>query len=407
MAVRPFRTAYPCLRRRNSDLVFPDLSKRLDPHLAVIEVPNKFVAHWLREKYIEKIKDSIHFILHVKPEIYFISSSSLVDFHGDRETNPKSGLSSFCDGLDPLFTFDNFIPCAANRLAHSLCLEIAKSIDTTYSPLYLFSRFSAGKTHLLQAIAHALIPIVPNNSVRYITTANFSSLFFAATRGHSLNDFREDFYRMEILLLDDIQYICDRRSVQREMVTLLDHYRNKGTRFVVSSNMPPAKLRDLIDPFSSRLQSGPLVEIHLPDPSTKVDILRKKARHYGLDLPDDVAFFLSNSASDLKTLIDHLQILFSYCSTYGRQVDLVTVQSLLQDKPARAFRIEDIQRLTAIHFDLSLSEILSTNRSRRYSYPRQVAIYLCRKLTHFSYKEIGRAFGNRDHSSILIATKTN
>ena len=381
--------------------------KKIGPDLAEIEVPNKFIASWLYDNYVGQIQNSFKNNLNLSPQIRFsygrLLSPRVLNDNGYKL--PHQSIANSHHQLNPSLTFKSFITAKSNRFAYSSALEIANKPAHDYNPLYIFSKMSFGKTHLLNAIANHIINNNPLLKVRYDSADRFSSDFSLAARNQNLSDFRQYYRNLDFFILDDIHLIAGRQKSQTELISLFNLFYESQKQIVVAGNSPPRQIHDLIPQLRSRMEGGLITEIKAPDQNTKLKIIRKSAKEKNLQLPEDVSFFLANSTNDLKTVSKHIINLEIYSSLYQRKIDMSTVKSIINKRQPHKTNLSDIQNLIAEYYNISLSDILSNEKRRRFSYPRQVAMYLSRKLTDFSFKEIGKAFGNKDHSTVIYAVK--
>jgi chromosomal replication initiator protein len=218
-------------------------------------------------------------------------------------------------------------------------------------------------------------------------------------------EFRGQLENLDFLFLDNVHRLDGQENLQTHLVPLLDPVRDTRPKIVVAGKNPPAQVRKLIPQLRSRLEGGLLVEIKPPEPATKIKVIAASAKEHNLTIPDDVAFFLATAAKDLKRLQRYLTALETYASLHNGAVELSTAKWIVHNKSTDALSVSSIQRLSAEYFNITLSKLLSNKKDRVFSYPRQIAMYLSRKLTDASYKEIGKAFGNKDHSTIIYAVK--
>jgi chromosomal replication initiator protein len=380
---------------------------KIGPEYAEIGVPNKFVASWLYENYVSQIQNFFTRNLNFSPQIRFSfgrpSNHRFINSLGYKL--PQESIANLHHQLNPSLTFRSFITAKSNRFAYSSALEIAKKPAHEYNPLYIFSKLSFGKTHLLNAIANHIITNNPLVRVRYDSADQFSSDFSLAARNQNLTDFRQYYRNLDVFILDDIHILSGRKKLQAEITSLFNLFCESKKQIVVAGSVPPSQIPSLIPHLRSRMEGGLLTEIKAPDQKTKLKIIRKRSKDTNLHIPEDVAFFLANSANDLKTIIKYIVNLEIYSSLYQRKIDMSTVKSIINKNQSHKTSLIEIQKLTAEYFNISLSDILSNEKSRRFSYPRQVAMYLSRRLTNFSFKEIGKAFGNKDHSTVIYAVK--
>ena len=380
---------------------------KIGPEFAEIGVPNKFIASWLYENYVSQIQKYFNRNLNLSPQIRFSygrpSSQRFVNIIGYKL--PQEPITNLHHQLNPSLTFRSFITAKSNRFAYSSALEIANKPAHQYNPLYIFSKLSFGKTHLLNAIANHIITNNPLVKVRYESADQFSTDFSLASRNQNLTDFRQYHRNLDFFILDDIHMLSGRKTLQAEITSLFNLFFESKKQIVVAGSSPPSQIHSLIPQLRSRMEGGLLTEIKAPDQKTKLKIIKKRSKDRNLQVPEDVAFFLANSTNDLKTVMKYIVNLEIYSSLYQRKIDMSTVKSIINKKQSHKTSLIEIQKLTAEYFNISLSDLLSNEKRRRFSYPRQVAMYLSRKLTDFSFKEIGKAFGNKDHSTVIYAVK--
>lgn len=380
--------------------------KNLDREKAIIEVPNRFVAAWLRDNYLIKIQESFKSNLEITPEIHFTHEGEQATSYPRKYTPTKNSGVGTTHNLNPLLTFNRFITGKGNRLAYSSALSVARQSAANYNPLYIFSELSLGKTHLLNAIGNEILSNNRAASVRYLPANLFSSDLTSALRDGRLRNFRREYRNLDLLLLDDIQLLADSEISQLELISLFNRFYESNRQMVIAGSHPAAQIQNLIPKLTSRLEWGLLCEISIPEQKTKSRIVRQKAKDLNLDLPEDVVFFLANRSNNLKTLHELLSELQTRSSLYQGQIDMSTVNSLISKREAqKVIRINDIQKVIATQFNISVTQLLSAQKKRKFSYPRQLGMYLSRQLTDLSLKEIGGAFGKKDHSTVIYAIR--
>ena len=229
--------------------------------------------------------------------------------------------------------------------------------------------------------------------------------FSLASKNRNLSKFRNNYKNGDFLLLDDFHQIAGRNKLQKELISIFNHYYESKKQIVAAAKSPPGHIKNLQPELRSRFEWGLLVELQIPDSNTRMKIVKQTAKNEKLTIPDDVAFFLSNATDDVKTLKRHLVSLGIYTSLNKREIKISTVKAIIKNKQSYTTSVEDIQKLTADHFNISLNDLLSTKKTYKFSYPRHVAMYLSRKLTGLSFKQIAKEFGNKDHSTIIYAVK--
>lgn len=380
--------------------------KTLHNDLVVIEVPNKFFEKWFKEKYLKELHNFFKNTLDSSPNIKFEIK------YGNQEINNKNNnlinrIRTIKNYFDQKLTFNKFIIANSNAFAYYACLEIVNNttnnINYKYNPLYIFSDKSNGKTHLLNAIGNKISYINNNISIFYTNANQFTQNFSQALNSGRIQEFRNSITCLDLLLFDDVHLLEGRVKSQEEFIFLFDSLLRQGKTVVVSGNKVPFRLEETNPRLRSLLGWGLLAEINPPEPETRVEILKQKTVSEGFPLPEDIIFFLAKSNDDMKELFRNMTRLQTFASLNGGGISLSDVRALIRDR--KETDIHDIQSIAAGYFRISVSELKSDKRQRAFSYPRQVAMYLCRKFTKNSYKKIGAAFGNKDHSTVIHAVR--
>jgi len=379
--------------------------KKLDQKSAIIEVPNKFVASWIRDNYVNEIQTYIKDNLNLLPEIRFTYIKAKTSQLSPKYETIKASSSVSLTYFNPSYAFNNFVTANSNRYAYNLALQAANKPPDHYNPLYLFSKLGLGKTHLLNAIGLHLLSNNSSINVKYLSIDRFSTEFSLAKKNRKLSEFRKNYRNLDFIMFDDIHLISGRKKSQEELIFLFNLFYESRKQIVVAGTKPPNQISKLLPQLRSRLEWGILSEIHPPNQKTKIKIIEKKAKEENLHIPDDVIFFLANTTNNIKTLTQHIISLQTYSSLYQREIDISIVKSVIKNSFLSKTNIYDIQKVTADHFSISLSELISNKKSREFSYPRHIAMYLCRNLTYLPYKKIGEAFGNKNHTTVIHAIK--
>lgn len=381
--------------------------KEIDQDHAIIEVPNKFVARWLQDNYIDQIQTVFRKNLKTLPEIRFISTAPSHKKDLPKKKAPMSSGTSVFQGLNPLSAFSSFVTANSNRLAYSSALDVADGPSNNYNPLYIFSQFSIGKTHLLNAIGNLVIKNNPFAKVMYLSTDRFISDFLSPDNTIRAHHFWGRDGSPDFLLIDDLHLIAEHKRPQEEFLALCSSFLESDKQLAIAATYPPSEIPNLLPQLRSRLEWGLITEIRAPSQRTKMKIIEKSAKQKDLVLSDNVVFFLANATDNLKTLIKYLVKLKSYASFYGHPIDISVVDSIIKktNYPVRDIDLFKIQRVTAKYFNIALSDLVSNKKGKTFSYPRQVAIYLSKELTSYSLREIGNAFGNKHHSTVIYAVK--
>jgi len=307
--------------------------------------------------------------------------------------------------LNERYTFDTFIVGPSNQFAHAACRAVAEAPSRSYNPLFIYGGVGLGKTHLMHAVGRYVLQHDPTLKLTYISSERFMNEMINAIRYERILDFREQYRSVDILLVDDIQFLAGKESTQTEFFHTFNALYDAQKQIVLSSDRPPHEIPQLEERLRSRFEWGLIADIQPPDLETKVAILKRKAEAEAVPLPDDVAMFIAGRIkSNIRELEGSLIRLIAYASLTGRDISLDLTQEVLRDAidlDTRAVTIESIQKYVADYYQLKVHELKSRNNSKSVALPRQVAMYLCKQLTTASLPEIGRSFGGKHHSTVL------
>jgi chromosomal replication initiator protein len=307
--------------------------------------------------------------------------------------------------LNPKYTFDAFVIGAANQFAHAAARAVAERPSKAYNPLFLYGGVGMGKTHLMQAIGHEVKQRQPQSAICYLTSEKFTNEVIHSLRYDKMASFRDRFRNVDVLLVDDIQFLRQKERTQEEFFHTFNALHDSLKQIVIASDRPPKELAEIEDRLRSRFEWGLIADIQPPDLETKVAILQKKAELERVPLPTDVALFIaSNIRSNVRELEGALIRLMAYTSLTGAPLTLQTAQQVLKsiiDAQTRRVTIDSIQKAVAEQFGLRVADIKAKNNSRPIVYPRQVAMYLAKHLTQASLPEIGRQFGGKHHTTVM------
>jgi chromosomal replication initiator protein len=307
--------------------------------------------------------------------------------------------------LNPRYTFDAFVIGSGNQFAHAACQAVAERPSKAYNPLFLYGGTGMGKTHLMQAIGHEIKRRTPQAAICYVSSEKFTNEMINSLRYDKMISFRDKFRTVDVLLVDDIQFLAQKERTQEEFFHTFNALHESMKQIVIASDRPPKELAEFEDRLRSRFEWGLIGDIQPPDLETKVAILQKKAEQERVTLPTDVALYIaSNIRSNVRELEGALIRLVAHSSLIGAEITLPYAQQVLKnfiDSQARKVTIESIQKAVAEQFGLRLVEIKAKNNSRSIVYPRQIAMYLAKHLTEASLPEIGRQFGGKHHTTVL------
>ncbi len=316
--------------------------------------------------------------------------------------------------LDARFTFDRFVVGKPNELAHAAARRVAEGGPVTFNPLFLYGGVGLGKTHLMHAIAHELRARQPHLNVLYLSAEQFMYRFINALRERRMMDFKQLFRSVDVLMVDDVQFMAGKDSTQEEFFHTFNALVDGQKQIIISADRAPGEIKDLEDRIKSRLQCGLVVDLHPTDYELRLGILQSKVEVYksqyrGLVIRDGVLEFLAHRIStNVRVLEGALTRLFAFASLVGREISLELTADCLADilrASDRKITIEEIQRKVSDHFNIRLSDLIGPKRVRSYARPRQIAMYLSKHMTNRSLPEIGRRFGGRDHTTIMHGVK--
>ncbi len=312
--------------------------------------------------------------------------------------------------LDQRFTFDTFVVGKPNELAHAAARRVAEGGPVTFNPLFLYGGVGLGKTHLMHAIAWELQQQCPDLNVVYLSAEQFMYRFVQALRDRRMMDFKEMFRAVDVLMVDDVQFIAGKDSTQEEFFHTFNALVDQNKQIIISADRAPGEIENLEERIKSRLQCGLVVDLHPTDYELRLGILQSKADRFAvqypaLDLADGVLEFLAHRIStNVRVLEGALTRLYAFASLVGHKITLELAQDCLSDilrASDRKISVEEIQRHVSEHFNIRLSDMIGPKRVRNFARPRQVAMYLCKQMTSRSLPEIGRRFGGRDHTTVM------
>ena len=402
-----------------------------DGSTVTVRVPNALFKDWITKHYSGVIAEALHEIHRAEALVHFVASgtaeaeapvSPLPQPVAHAITSAEPGTrqldaSTFSEdalppvmptssaGLNPRYTFDTFIVGSSNQFAHAACRAVAEAPSRSYNPLFIYGGVGLGKTHLMHAIGHYVLLHDRNLVLTYISSERFMNEMINAVRYDRLIDFRERYRSVDVLLVDDVQFLAGKEGTQNEFFHTFNALYDSQKQIVLSSDCPPHEIEQLEERLRSRFEWGLIADIQSPDLETKVAILKKKAEAEAVPLPDSVAIYIAGRIkSNIRELEGSLIRLIAYASLTGRELSVDLAQEVLRnvkDHEEKAVTIDHIQKFVSEYYQLKLADLKSRNNSKSIAMPRQVAMYLCKNLTHASLPEIGRSFGGKHHSTVI------
>jgi len=377
-----------------------------------IEVPNEFARDWLESRYSELIEDILQNITSSQLQVRFTIHNSPLENNVTqpyRDLHPEGPHSnSGASFLNPKYSFETFVVGDSNRFAHAASLAVAEAPARAYNPLFVYGDVGLGKTHLMQAIGHYTLRQNPDLKVVYVSSETFTNELINSIRDDKTVDFRNKYRNIDILLVDDIQFLAGKERTQEEFFHTFNALHEATRQLVISSDRPPRDIPTLEERLRSRFEWGLITDIQKPDLETRIAILRKKASLERITVPNEVIVFIANQIqSNIRELEGALTRIKAYSSMQNVPITVEMAKEALQDILAlaqpRPLSIEDIQEGVARFFSLRPQDMVSKKRTQNIAFPRQIAMYLCRELTDASLPQIGQSFGGRDHTTVIHA----
>ena len=414
--------------------------KGLDSARNVIQLgaPNEVVRDWVKRNYTGLLDQSLSelnlhgysfdWIVERAPQQAFAASAGSVSFAtvSDRKapSSSDSAPNSLPDknaeprgsepsrtaplerSLNGKYTYDSFVVGSCNQFAHAASLAVAEAPGRTYNPLYIYGGVGLGKTHLMHACGHAIKQRNPHLNLCYLSSERFMNELISAIRYDKTPAFREKYRSVDVLLIDDVQFMAGKERTQEEFFHTFNSLYDQQRQIVISSDCPPREIPTLEERLHSRFEWGLIADIEPPDLETKVAIINRKADAMGVTIPDDVALFIATRVkNNIRELEGSLVRLIAISSLRGAKISKALAQDAIRniagEEESEVLTIQEIQRVVANTFKLRVEELVSKSNARQFSRPRQIAMYLCKKLTKHSYPEIGRAFGGKHHTTVI------
>jgi chromosomal replication initiator protein len=377
-----------------------------------VRVPNGLFSDWLTKHYSAVLEEALSEVQRKGALISFVTDDGIPSVPAVVEPVPPPPVDldpdseeSQVGGLAPRYSFDTFIVGGSNQFAHAACRAVAEAPSRSYNPLFIYGGVGLGKTHLMHAIGHYVLNHLKTLKLTYISSERFMNEMINAVRYDRVLDFRERYRSVDVLLVDDIQFLAGKEGTQTEFFHTFNALYDSQKQIVISSDCPPHEIPQLEERLRSRFEWGLIADIQSPDLETKVAILKKKAETEGVPLPDNVAIYIAGKIkSNIRELEGSLIRLIAYASLTGREISLSLAQDVLRNvlqHDERAVTIEGIQKFISDYYQLKHGELKSRNNSKSIAMPRQIAMYLCKTLTNASLPEIGKSFGGKHHSTVI------
>lgn len=383
-----------------------------------VSVPNDFSRDFIESHYASVLKDTVREVSRDNLSLKFVINDEGEEKGEETipipdqnvpppgETNNQNAGPEFF--LNAKYKFERFVIGNNNRLAHAASLAVAECPAKAYNPLFIYGGVGLGKTHLLHAIGHRVKDFNKNTRVAYITSEKFTNEFIISIRTNKTAEFRDKYRNIDVLLIDDIQFLAGKEQTQEEFFHTFNTLHENNRQITISSDRPPKEIPTLEDRLRSRFEWGLITDIQPPDLETRIAIIQQKALLENIKLPDDVAHHI---ASEINTNIREMEgaiiRIAAFASLAGKRINLVLAKEALKDilipQKKEAITIELIQKTTATYFGIRTEDLKSKKRTKSITFPRQIAMYLCRELTDFPLMKIGKEFGGKDHTTVMHA----
>ena len=384
-----------------------------DSQTLTIQTPDDFFKNWIVENYQTLIQETLQQFTSHSFQLEFSVNSQILNAETQNrlykfEQEFKSP-DKFQSTLNSRFTFDNFVVGPSNRFAAAAGLAVAESPAKAYNPFFIYGRVGLGKTHMIQAITHKLLELHPKLKHCYMSSEKFTNELIDAIRHRSTAEFRKKYRNIDVLLIDDVQFIAGKESTQEEFFHTFNSLHDNHKQIIITSDRPPKEISNLEERLSSRFSWGLITDIQPPDFETRMAILRKKVENESVKVPHDVVEFI---AEQIKTNIRELEgaliRVAAYSALEDKPISLELTKLILKDmvqETAKIISVEVVQKTVAQYFNVALLELRAQRRHKNIVLPRQIAMYLARQLTTMSLPEIGQAFGGKDHTTVLHSCK--
>jgi chromosomal replication initiator protein len=378
----------------------------------VVTAPNVFTAEWLESRYMKLVSSTVAEYVGRPVEVKFSVEEAQASeppapyppAPAARPQPPEENLSM----LNPKYTFDTFVIGAGNRFAHAASLAVAEAPAKAYNPFFLYGGVGLGKTHLMHAIGHYILESNPHMRVLYISSEKFTNEFINAIRDNRGESFRNKYRNIDVLLIDDIQFLAGKEGTQEEFFHTFNALHEEHKQIIISSDRPPKEIPTLEERLRSRFEWGLITDIQPPDLETRIAILRKKAKAENLDIPNEAMMYIANMIdTNIRELEGALIRIVAYSSLTNQDITSHLAAEALKDiLPTgrnRVITIQDIQQRVGEFYGLKLEDFKARKRTKAVAFPRQIAMYLSREMTDYSLPKIGDAFGGRDHTTVIHA----
>ncbi|MEX6290561.1 chromosomal replication initiator protein DnaA [Staphylococcus saprophyticus] len=394
---------------------------KLQNEQAIVVTDDDFVANWLKMNYAEIIKAALYEAIGHEIAPVFYTEEELKSLHKSEqkeENQPEQPAKKYTPGVDEAViggeqfnthnTFETFVIGPGNRFPHAASLAVAEAPAKAYNPLFIYGGVGLGKTHLMHAIGHYVLDNNPDAKVIYTSSEKFTNEFIKSIRDNKTERFREKYRNIDVLLIDDIQFIQNKEQTQEEFFHTFNELHQANKQIVISSDRPPKEIAKLEDRLRSRFEWGLIVDITPPDYETRMAILQKKIGEENLNIPTEALTYIANQIqSNIRELEGALTRVLAFSKLQGQpittELTAEALKDIIQAPKSKKITIQDIQKIVGQYYSVRIEDFSAKKRTKSIAYPRQIAMYLSRELTDFSLPKIGEEFGGRDHTTVIHA----
>ena len=389
----------------------PILPCGIEGNSFVLQVKDTLAKDILVKKHLPVIRNAIKFVTKTDYDIVILTekeqkAGGLQTLQEQRSVGGKKASND--RNLNPKYIFDSFVVGSSNRMAHAASLAVAESPAQAYNPLFLYGNSGLGKTHLMHSVGHFILDNNPNAKVLYVTCETFMNELINSIKNINQEEFRNKYRNIDVLLIDDIQFISKKEGTQEEFFHTFNALYESNKQIIISSDRPPKEIKTLEDRLRTRFEWGLIADIQPPDYETRIAILRKKAERDNLTVPDDVmAYIAKNIASNIRELEGALTRIIAFATLTNQDISISLAETSLKDifseHTSAPLTPNLIQQIVAEHYNIRVEDIQGSKKPKAIAFPRQVSMYLCRKLLDISLPKIGDSFGGRDHTTVIHA----
>lgn len=380
--------------------------KSMTDNVIVLIASNAFQQETLQSKYLDLITNIFNYITNKKCNV-IIKLKDDETLPSTKESYSSSGKNFSASGLNPKYTFSTFVVGSNNKFAQAAAMGVSENPGAKYNPFFIYGGVGLGKTHLMHSIGNQILSNNPNSRVLYVTSENFTNQLINALKDQATEKFKEKYRNIDVLLIDDIQFIANKKSTQEEFFHTFNSLHEAGKQIVISSDKPPKDIELLEDRLKSRFEWGLIADISNPDYETRLAILRKKTQIDNIIIDDEILSAIATRVdTNIRELEGTLNKLIAKASLTGSPITMVMAQKAIDDIVAQKQKVissEYIQDVVGKYFNVDPQDLVGAKRSNDVTFPRQIAMYLCRNVAQMSMPQIGRDFGKRDHSTVMHA----